>query len=220
MSLSGYDGKPVRLTTEWGEVLTGAAEFCSAGENLDTFGRAEEGLQIDDTVYFLSQIAALEDLSAGTRPAEAPEDRDALMGELLEGPFWVADLLPRRVPPEAADRYFAVERYFRQPARQAELHRRQAELLLRLNCYAEMDVSFDGCETWARDPEPEAFVRRLEALAGNDFLRAVFPAWALMIDVEPGDSWMTVYCRAGTPPELFRNLAAAAGLFLWPGEDA
>ena len=111
MSLSGYDGKPVRLTTEWGEVLTGAAEFCSAGENLDTFGRAEEGLQIDDTVYFLSQIAALEDLSAGTRPAEAPEDRDALMGELLEGPFWVAaDLLPRRVPPEAADRYFAVER--------------------------------------------------------------------------------------------------------------
>lgn len=156
-----------------------------------------------------------EHLPAGCGPAPSAPRCEALMEALLEEPFWIADLLPMQVPREAPGQYFAVDRYFRQPRQQAALHRKQAELLLRLNCYADMEVCFDCCESWERNPEPEAFVRRMEALAGNEFLRAVFPDREAMIDIEPGDTWMTVYCRDPALLELIRRLTAAEGLFFW-----
>lgn len=60
------------------------------------------------------------------------------------------DILPERVPEHAGGQYFSVERYFRQPARLAALYRKFAELLLRLNCYADMAVSFDAGEHWEK----------------------------------------------------------------------
>ncbi len=140
---------------------------------------------------------------------------DLLMDRLSETPCWIVDLLPRQVPKDAPGRYFAAERYFLLPRRQAELRRSQAELLLRLNCYADVTVSFDGCESWTENPEPEAFVRRIEALGGAECLRAVFPDRETMIDLDPGDTWMTVYCRDPDLLALIRQLTAAAGLFLW-----
>lgn len=140
---------------------------------------------------------------------------DECMNALLKEPCWIADLLPRQVPGDRAGRYFAVERYFRRPERRASLRRKQGELLLRLNCYADMVVSWDGCESWETNPEPEDFVRRLETVADSAFLRVLFPERETMADLDPGDTWMTVYSRDPAFLETFRQLAAAAGLFLW-----
>ena len=139
---------------------------------------------------------------------------DPMVETRLDGPYWIADILPAQVPKGAAGQYFAVDRYFRAPARQAALHRRQAELLLRLNCYYDMAVSFDGGEHWETNPAPEPFADALTSLSTGSFLRALFPALDTMIDVEPEDTWMTVYCPQD-PPELLRQLIAGEGLFLW-----
>lgn len=141
---------------------------------------------------------------------------DALVERLLEGPWWVVDILPEQVPADSEGQYFAVERYYRQPARIAAIHRGHAEVLLRLNCYYDMAVSFDAGETWERNPEPEAFVERASSLSGNDYLRALFVSQEAMVDVEPDDTWMTVFCHGR--PALFdklQKLAASEGLFLW-----
>ena len=221
--LSRYDGKRVRVTTEDGDVLTGRAESFPSGYGLHVFGREEESLQVRGVHVFLSQIAAIEDLTA---PDASPEGErtaryDALVEARLEGPWWVADILPEQVPRDAPGQYFAVDRFYRQPERQAALRRKQAEILLRLNCYDTMAVSFDGGVHWETDPEPEAFADVLARMGAGAFLRALFPDRGAMIDVEPGDTWKTVFCPDAAMLERIRVLAAAEGLFLWqpPQED-
>ena len=145
-----------------------------------------------------------------------------MMGELLEGPYWIVDILPEQVPAEAAGQYFAVERYFLQPERIVPLRRKYAELLLRLNCYDDMAVSFDACASWETNPDPESFAERVAGLSGNEFLRAMFAELNTMIDYDHNDTYLTVYDPDSALIKKIRALAAAEGLFLWqpPQEEA
>lgn len=213
--LEQFNGKRVKILTEDGELFTGQAEHYPSGYGLELFGQAEESLLIEDTHLFPSEIRSITDLDAPAAPPIQPRQFDELMGRLLEGPYRIIDRLPERVPARDGGRFFAVERYFLQPQRQAALRRAFAELLLLLSCYDEMAVSFDACASWERDPDPEPFAARVEALAGNAFLRAVFPAQGAMIDLEPCDLFMTVYGGEGAFLRRLEQLAAAQGCFLW-----
>ncbi len=213
--LSIFDGKDVRVTTSDGSVFTGTAEAYPSGYGLHEFGVAEESLCIGDTMLFLSEIVRVEPLDARPDAPETGERCLTLASELLEGPYWIADILTEQVPKDAAGQYFAVDRYFRQPERLRALRRKQAEILLRLNCRRDMTVSFDSCEHWETNPDPARFAERLEGLSGTDFLRAVFLAEGWMIDIEPDDTYMTVYSRAPVLPDDLQKLCAAEGLFLW-----
>ena len=148
-----------------------------------------------------------------------PRQYDDLIGKLLEGPCWIADVLPEQVPGDSDGQYFAVERYYLQPDRLCTLRRRFAEILLRLNCYDDMTVSFDSCESWERNPDPEEFADKLVSMSGNSFLRAIFEAQGVMIDIEPDDTYV-----AGEGPESrllgrLRALATAEG-FLFGSPSA
>ena len=138
-----------------------------------------------------------------------------MIEKLLKGPYWIVDIFPAQVPAHAAEQYFAVEQYYLQPERISALRRKYAELLLRLNCYFDMAVSFDGCTSWETNPEPEAFAERLAELSGNDFFRAVFPVQNAMIDCAPEETWMTLYDPDAALLDFLRALAAAEGLFVW-----
>lgn len=221
-ALSRFDGKRIRITTEDGSVFTGLAEALPSGYGLVEFDRSEESLRIDDTYIFRSQIRRIELLSAEEPSVIMPRQFDELMGELLEGPYRIVDILPERVPVDSDGQYFSVERYYLQPERIRALRRRFAEILLRLNCYFDMAVSFDSCESWERNPDPEAFADRLIGLSGNSFLRAVFEAQRAMVDIERDDACMTVYDPDSLLLDKLRALAAAEGLFLWspPEEEA
>ena len=176
-----YQNKQVRITTEDGAVFTGIAEVLPSGWGLHEFDREEEGIQLDDVILFKSDIRTIEELSKTAPEAEDPRRFDDMMGELLEGPYWITDILPEQVPADAAGQYFAVERYFLRPERIVPLRRKYAEILLRLNCYYDMAVSFDSCMTWEANPDPEAFSERVAGLSGNEFLRAVFTGQNAMI---------------------------------------
>lgn len=52
--------------------------------------------------------------------------------------------------------------------------RKYAEILLRWNCYYDIAVSFDSCMSWETNPDPKAFVNRVDGGSGNDFVRAMF----------------------------------------------
>ena len=141
------------------------------------------------------------------------------MAELPEGPYRIVDILPEQVGAERAARYFAVERFFLQPERLVPLRRRYAELLLRLNCYFAMAVSFDGCASWTEEPDPASFAAELAALPNGGFLRVLFPAQRAMIDLEADETWLTVYAPEGRLLRLLGELCAAEGLFLWPARQ-
>ena len=200
-----YQNKEIRVTTEDGSVFTGIAEVFPSGYGLHEFGREEESIQLDDVILFRSDIRSIEELSKTAPEAADPRRFDDMMGELLEGPYWIADILPEQVPADAAGQYFAVERYFLQPER----------ILLRLNCYYDMAVSFDACASWETNPDPEAFAARVAGLDGNEFLRAVFAEQNAMIDYDRNDTYLTVYDPGAALLDKVRALAAAEGLFVW-----
>ncbi len=217
--LSRFDRKKIRITDKDGSVFTGWAEVCGPGFGLHEFGRAEESIRIGNTRVFFSDIRSVELLSGGRPAPIAAGQFDGLMGELLEGAYFIVDILPRQVPEDAGIRYFPVERYFLQPDRIRPLRRKFAEILLRLNCYYDMAVSFDSCERWERNPDPESFAGRLSALSGSSFLRAVFEEQRAMIDIDPCDTYMTVYDPSSRLSDTLRALAAAEGLFVWSPQE-
>ena len=220
--LQRYQNKQVRITTEDGNVFTGIAEVLPSGWGLHEFGREEEGIQLDDVILFKSDIQRIEELSEAPAQDGDPRRFDEMMGVLLEGPYWIVDILPEQVPTDAAGQYFAVERYFLQPERIVPLRRKYAELLLRLNCYADMAVSFDSCASWETNPDPEAFAERVAGLSGNEFLRAVFAEQHAMIDYDHNDTDLPVYDPDAKLIDKVRALSSAEGLFLWqpPQEEA
>ena len=217
--LSRYNDKLLRITAEDGSVFTGPAEALPSGYGLHEFGRAEESLRIDDVILFKSDIKTIEILPESGSGGILPRQFDDRMGDLLDGPYWIVDILPEQVPEAADGQYFAVERFFLQPERIAPLRRKFASILLRLNCYYDMAVSFDSCESWEKNPDPGRFAERLAALSGNDFLRAVFAEQNAMIDIEHDDTYMTVYDPDSRLLGKLKKLAAAEGLFLWSPPD-
>ena len=203
-------------------MFTGVAEVFPSGWGLHEYDCEEEGIQLDDVILFKSDIRGIEELPEVASGTADPCRFDDMMGELLEGPYWIVDILPERVPADAAGQYFAVERYFLQPERIFPLRRKYAELLLRLNCYVDMAVSFDSCASWETNPDPEAFAERVAGLSGNSFLRAVFAQQNAMIDYDHNDTYLTVYDPGTALLDKVRALAAAEGLFVWapPQEEA
>ena len=145
--------------------------------------------------------------------------REERIEELLEKPYWVVDILPEQVKAGAKGQYFAIEKYFLAPERLLSLRRRFGEILLKLNCYYDMLISFDAGETWEKNPEPETFMEKLLGLPEEAFLRALFEEEETMMDMDAGDSCMAVY----NPEEgLFEKLVAlseAEGLFVWEPES-
>ena len=219
--LNRYQNKKIKVTTEDGAEFTGIADVFPSGYGLHEFDRAEEGIQLDDVIVFKSDIRRIEELSDTASDKADARRFDEMMGELLEGPYWIVDILPEQVSADAGGQYFAVERYYLQPERIWALRRRYAEILLRLNCYYDMAVSFDSCMSWETNPDPETFAERVVGLTGNDFLRAVFAEQNAMIDCEPEETWLTVYDPDAALLPRLSALAAAEGFFIWspPQED-
>lgn len=215
-----YQDKKIRITTEDGSVFAGTADVLPSGYGLHEFGREEESVQLGDVILFRSDIRKIEDLGSDVPDDKDPRKYDDMMGNLLEGPYWIVDILPEQVPADARGQYFAVERYFLQPERIRSLRRQYAEILLRLNCYYDMSVSFDSCASWETNPDPEAFADRVIKLSGNDFLRAVFAGKNVMIDYDHNDTYLTVYDPQSSLLDRIRELAAASGFFVWsPPQD-
>ena len=155
------------------------------------------------------------EMSVPRKKEAAPDRCNDIADELLESPYWIVDILPEQVPEDSAGQFFAVEKYYLQPERLRAVRARFADVLLRLNCYYDMRVSFDPFESWDPNPDPESLAEKLEALPGNAFFRAFFPEPEAMIDLDPSDTYMTVYNPDPVLLSRIRALAAAAGLFVW-----
>ena len=94
-----------------------------------------------------------------------------MIDDYFERPYWIVDILPFQVPADSPGQYFAVEEYYLQKPRWQTLRRKYLEILLKLNCYYDMEVTADpggdgdpvgdidpdawpGCG-WQKNPAPE-----------------------------------------------------------------
>ena len=129
--------------------------------------------------------------------------------ELLQCPYWIVDILPAQVPKDSPGQYFAVEEYFLQGNRIKEIKQKHINLILKLNCYADILIS----DETVVNPLPEHIAdemqkRYLYIMVGES-----------MILSEPDDTHLTVFNPDSQLLELIRQIASGEGLFVWKLND-
>ena len=125
---------------------------------------------------------------------EIPRDRyDGLIGDLLERPFVIVDILPEQVPADSAGQYFAVEACFLEPGRITQIHRKFADILLKLNCYYDIRVSGDPEEGWEENPDPEKLAAGLQVTGEPWTCYVLVPSEETLLMINDCDTYMTVY---------------------------
>ena len=144
------------------------------------------------------------------------EKLDSVREALLNRRYRIIDVLPGRTPESFAAAYSALEKYsFRDP--EADMpYARFLNLIVKLSCFCNIAVSRPEGGAWVRSPEPEYLSKTLSELA--ETRRGglhILADGKLLITLDAGDLYMTVY---GSCPRLMRRirqLARSEGLFIW-----
>ncbi len=126
--------------------------------------------------------------------------------ELLKKPYWIIDILPKRVPKDSPGQYFAIEEFFL-GEQLREIKKKHINVILKLNCY--MDIVMEE----QKNPSPEqirdAMLDRYVYIVLGD----------AMILSEADDTHMTIFNPDEKLLDLIRMISAAEGLFVWKGEE-
>ena len=126
--------------------------------------------------------------------------------ELLENPYWIIDILPKRVPKDSPGQYFAIEDFFLREQLE-EIKKKHINVILKLNCY--MDISIDD----EKNPSPE----RIRDIMLDRYIYIMLGD--SMILSEPDDTHMTVFDPDEELMDLIEKIAPSEGLFVWKGEE-
>ena len=135
--------------------------------------------------------------------------------EYLNKPYWVIDILPKQVPADGRGQYFRIEKYFLEHPQIDNIYRKFTNILLKLNCYEDIDVSYDG-EDWMTNPDPhELEAALLKCMADKQMFYIILKSTDVLITVSGDDTYMTVYNPTEESKELIDSLAVSEGLFMW-----
>ncbi|SEE00578.1 hypothetical protein [Prevotella sp. lc2012] len=135
--------------------------------------------------------------------------------EYLNKPYWVIDILPKQVPADGRGQYFRIEKYFLEHPQIDNIYRKFTNILLKLNCYEDIEVSHDGDE-WITNPAPhELETALLGCMADKQTLYIILESADVLITVSGDDTYMTVYNPTEEAIELIGSLAGSEGMAIW-----
>ena len=135
--------------------------------------------------------------------------------EYLNKPYWVIDILPKQVPADSRGQYFRIEKYFLEHPQIDVIYRKFTNILLKLNCYEDIDMSHDGDE-WITNPDPhELEAALLKSMADRQMFYIILKSADVLITVNGDDTYMTVYNPTEEVLEIIGSLAGSEGLFIW-----
>ena len=137
--------------------------------------------------------------------------RPDIIDSLLSKPYWLIDVLPKQVPAGSAAQYFKAERYFLSWL--DEISWKFARILIRLNCYYDLQMSTDG-ESWILNGSPEDLARRFEeSAASHTPLSILIGSDDALITFSGDDHDMTIYNPDEDLLDLVRQCAQAPAPF-------
>ena len=135
--------------------------------------------------------------------------------DYLGKPYWVIDILPKQVPANSRGQYFEIEKYYLEQPQFDIIYKKFTDILLKLNCYEDMDFSSDG-ENWNTNPLPQEIkAAMMQCMADKQMLYIDMKSIDVMIIVSGDDTYMTVYHPTTEILELLGSIVASEGLFLW-----
>ena len=135
--------------------------------------------------------------------------------EYLNKPYWVIDILPKQVPADSKGQYFKIEKYYLEQPQIDIIYRKFTDILLKVNCYEDINVSHDG-EEWMTNPAPhELEAALLKCMTDNQMFYIILKSTDVLITVSSDDTYMTVYNPTEEMTELIGSLVRSEGLFMW-----
>ena len=135
---------------------------------------------------------------------------------LTAQPYWIVDILPKQVPPDRSRQYATEEKWFLKEENLRKIRTAQAEVLIKLNCY--FDLNAVGFEEETDIPITPEQLERMIAKGKGVLQIAAEPAETL-ITLDHGDTYFTVYSTSEELLELLRKLAEGSGLYVWQPAD-
>ena len=134
--------------------------------------------------------------------------------EYLNKPYWVIDILSKQVPTDDKGQYFRIEKYFLEHPQIDNIYRKFTNILLKLNCYEDIDVSHNG-EDWMTNPAPQELeAALLKCMADKQMFYIILKSIDALITVSGDDTYMTVYNPTEEMTELIGSLAGSEGLVI------
>ena len=141
-------------------------------------------------------------------------ERDLTLEEYLNKPYWVIDILPKQVPADGKGQYFRIDKYFLEHPQIDNIYRKFTTILLKLNCYEDIDMSHDGDE-WMTNPAPhELETALLKCMDDKQMFYIILKSADVLISVSSDDTYMTVYNPTEETVELIGSLAGSEGLLM------
>lgn len=122
---------------------------------------------------------------------------------LLEKSFWVVDFLPEQVSAERSKQYFAVEEFCGKGRYINQLYQKFAYLVIKLSCYFDIDGN----------PSPKIIFESVNGCTTRGYVNFLFADEDVLVTLNGGDLYMTVYNPSQRFVRLLQGLAASEGLF-------
>jgi hypothetical protein len=116
-------------------------------------------------------------------------EKDYTIEDYLERPYWLIDILPKQVPANDGERYFAIEKFYLSEPQVELLCRKFANLLLKLYCYHDIAICGNE-EQWIENPAPETLVHWVMS---RQPIHVLLKSTDAMIVARGDDTYMTLY---------------------------
>ena len=138
-----------------------------------------------------------------------------LISDFFEKTYWVIDILPKQVPEGSRGQYFRIAEYYWSSPQINIIYQKFTHVLLKLNCFEDLDVSLDG-EEWVENPAPEELVKMISnCLSDKKMCYILLKTSDVLITLSADDTYMTVYHPTEEILDLLGLISVSEGLFLW-----
>jgi hypothetical protein len=138
-------------------------------------------------------------------------DKSKIIEYYLDKPYWVIDILPKQVPADGCEQYFEIERYVLKHDYD-KLLKRFANVVLKLNCYYDLEVCRSSIDEWTINPTPENLVAWV---LDSESLCLLLKDADAMIALNRDDTYMTLYNPSEELVKLTSIIAFSEGFFIW-----
>ena len=135
--------------------------------------------------------------------------------KIMESPYCIIDILPKRVPDDRSAAYSKVERYYLSEPQINALRRKQAEIIIKLSCYYDIQLSIDNGQNFSKSAIPDDIEKQFIACVVTKSLYIWIESPECLITIDGCDTYMTFYSSDNEMAELLVQLVGSVGLFLW-----
>jgi hypothetical protein len=142
-------------------------------------------------------------------------DNTDIIDKYLACPYWIIDILPKQVPANGRGQYFRIENHLLQPAHKEVLSKKFFQILIKLNCYDDIEV-LHTATGWTFNPPPQTLEEWIaESMLKNQMLYLLFKGSDSMITISGDDTYMTLYNASKEMLHLTCMIAQSVGMFVW-----